>query len=62
MIPAIQRLETEKLIDTPKNKITKHSFTFDELKGKFGLFIIELSGNGVVSRAIIKKGSLTLIH
>ena len=27
-----------------------------------GLFIIELQGNGVVSRAVVKKGSLTFIH
>lgn len=62
MVPAIQKTETEMFKDIPKNKITKHSFTFEELKGKVGLFIIELQGNGKVSRAIIKKGSLNLIH
>jgi hypothetical protein len=46
----------------PKNKIKETTFTFDELKGKVGLFIIEMSGNGKQSRAVIKKGSLSLIH
>jgi len=35
---------------------------FDELKGKVGLFIIEFLGNGQMSRAVIKKGSLSLVH
>ena len=48
--------------DIPKNKVTQQTFTFDELKGKVGLFIIEMEGNGKMSRAIIKKGSLSLIH
>ena len=62
MVPAIQKTETEMFVGIPKNKITKQSFTFEELKGKVGLYIIELQGNGKVSRAIIKKGSLNLIH
>lgn len=45
-----------------KNKIITHEFAFDELAGKIGVFIIEFQGNGKLSRAIIKKGSLTLIH
>jgi hypothetical protein len=29
---------------------------------KVGLFIVEFIGNGMSSRAVIKKGSLSLIH
>ena len=32
------------------------------MKDKVGLFIVEMQGNGKMSRAVIKKGSLTLIH
>ena len=46
----------------PKNKIQTQEFKFDELKGKVGLFIIEFQGNGKMSRVIVKKGSLSLIH
>lgn len=38
------------------------NFEFEELKDKIGLFIIEFSGNGYMSRAVIKKGSLSLVH
>ena len=38
------------------------SFTFPELNNKVGLYIVELIGNGTSARAIIKKGSLSLIH
>ena len=31
-------------------------------KDKRGLYVIEFLGNGISSRAIIKKGALTLIH
>ena len=34
----------------------------DELKDKKGLFVIELLGNGHLSRAIIKKGSLSVVY
>ena len=40
----------------------KEKFEFPELKDKVGLFIIEFVGNGKSARAIIKKGSLSLIH
>ena len=62
MVPWIQKTEKEIFNDIPKNKINTHEFKFDELKGKVGLFIIEFEGNGKMSRAIIKKGQLTLIH
>jgi hypothetical protein len=40
----------------------KEKFDFPELKGKVGLFIIEFVGNGRSARAVVKKGSLSLIH
>ena len=60
MVPTIQREQSFK--DVAKNKISDVEITFDELKGKIGLFIVEIQGNGKMSRAVIKKGSLTLIH
>ena len=48
--------------NVPKTQIQDKTYTFEELKGKVGLFIIEMQGNGMSSRAVIKKGSLTLIH
>lgn len=48
--------------EIPPNKKHIESFTFPELVGKVGLFILELIGNGMSARAIIKKGSLSLIH
>ena len=34
----------------------------DMIQQKPGLYIVELIGNGMSCRAVIKKGSLTLIH
>jgi len=62
MVPSIQRREKEIFKDIPKNKIQTHEFAFEELKDKVGLFIIECEGNGKTSRAVIKKGSLHLVH
>jgi len=62
MVPSIQRTEKDMFKNVPKNKILSKEFVFEELKGKIGLFIIEIQGNGKMSRAIVKKGSLTLIH
>jgi hypothetical protein len=62
MVPSILRTERESLKDISKNKIITQEYRFDELKDKVGLFIIELQGNGKMSRAIIKKGSLSLVH
>ena len=62
MVPSIQRVEKQMFKNIGKNKIIDASFSFPELKGKVGLFIIEIQGNGKMSRAVIKKGSLTLIH
>jgi len=46
----------------PPNKKLVEKFVIDELDGRVGLFIVELIGNGMSARAIIKKGSLSLIH
>lgn len=46
----------------PANILFTDKFTFDDIKGKIGLFIIEMIGNGMSARAIIKKGSLSLVH
>jgi hypothetical protein len=48
--------------DRPANKKYTETFTFPELDGKIGLFIVEFIGNGLSARAVIKKGSLSLIH
>lgn len=40
----------------------REKFSFDKLKDRVGLFIVELMGNGVSARAVIKKGSLSLVH
>jgi hypothetical protein len=37
-------------------------YDFAELSGKVGLFIVEFVGNGKSARAVVKKGSLSLIH
>ena len=38
------------------------TFVFEELAGSVGLFIFEFVGNGRSARAVVKKGSLSLIH
>jgi hypothetical protein len=48
--------------DRPSNKKYIESFKFPELTGKVGLFIVEFIGNGLSARAVIKKGSLSMIH
>ena len=48
--------------DYPSNYKKKEVFEFPELNNKVGLFIIELVGNGRSARAVVKKGSLSLIH
>ncbi len=47
---------------TPSNKKFVSEYTFSELNGKVGLFIVEFIGNGMSARAVIKKGQLSLIH
>jgi hypothetical protein len=46
----------------PPNFKKKETFKFEELKDRVGLFIIEFLGNGCSARAVVKKGSLSLIH
>ena len=46
----------------PANCKRKEKFVFDELVGRVGLFIFEFVGNGRSARAVVKKGSLSLIH
>ena len=46
----------------PSNKKFVETFKFPELNDKVGLFIVEFIGNGMSSRAVIKKGSLSMIH
>jgi hypothetical protein len=46
----------------PPNKKVIEKFDFPELNGKIGLFIVEFIGNGMSARAVIKKGSLSIIH
>ena len=60
--PSFSISETDLFKNVPKNKIITHEFTFEELKGKIGIFIIEIQGGNKVCRAVIKKGSLTMIH
>ena len=60
MIPSINK--RKRYDEVAKNKIVDEQFVIDELKGKVGLFIVQLEGIGKMSRAIIKKGSLTFIH
>ena len=48
--------------NVPANCKRKEKFDFPELKGRVGLFIIEFVGNGRSARAVVKKGSLSLIH
>ena len=46
----------------PPNMKLKRKFEFPDLNNKVGLFIIDFQGNGRSARAVIKKGSLSLIH
>jgi hypothetical protein len=55
MVPAISKSFK---YSQARNKIHDEIFEFEELKGKVGLFIIEFMGNGLMSRAVVKKGML----
>lgn len=61
-MPKFQKREIDRFKGVPPNRIQTLDFVLDELKGKKGLFVVELLGNGHLSRAIIKKGSLSLIY
>ena len=47
--------------ELPQKEFTK-KFSFEGLKDKGGLYVIEFIGNGRSSRAVIKKGTLSIIH
>ena len=46
----------------PNNVKVIKKFEFPELNNRVGLFIVDFQGNGRSARAVIKKGSLSLIH
>lgn len=50
------------IYDNSSNIRHREEFRFPQLNNKIGLFIVELIGNGVSARAVIKKGSLSLVH
>ena len=57
------KTENEKVFEfdeLPQKKF-RSVFDFPELDNKVGLFIIEFISNGYSSRAVIKKGSLSLL-
>jgi hypothetical protein len=56
MMPSFSK--TEKVT----KKLQNFTLHLPELKDKIGLFIVEIHGNGRVSRAVIKKGQLSLIQ
>lgn len=56
--PFVERKEEFK--EVPQKKF-RHMFEIPEIDKKPGLFIVDLISNGYSSRAVIKKGSLTLI-
>ena len=58
----IASIEKSQDFKVPPNRKITESFTFPELTGKLGLFIVEFIGNGMSARAVIKKGSLSMIH
>ena len=43
--PSFSIFEKDLFKDVSKNKIITHEFKFQELKGKVGVFIIEIQGN-----------------
>lgn len=48
--------------DYGPNMRHREEFKLPQLTNKIGLFIVEMIGNGVSARAVIKKGSLSLVH
>ena len=43
------------------SKRTRRSITLDKIPKRRGVYLIEIMGNGISSRAIIKKGALSLV-
>ena len=54
----------ERILDYkhPAHKKFIEHYKFPELTGRVGLYIVEFIGNGMSARAVVKKGSLSLIH
>lgn len=43
--------------------VKRHEFTFEKLTQAIrGVFVVEFLGNGISSRAVIRKGGLTYIE
>jgi len=61
LIASTERV-VEDFKDRPANKKYQETFNFPELANRVGLFIVEFIGNGLSARAVIKKGSLSMIH
>jgi hypothetical protein len=59
LVPAFE--DTLEFSEPPQKKF-RHVFEFPQLDDKVGVFIIEFISNGYSSRAIINKGSLSLIY
>jgi hypothetical protein len=53
--------ETHEFKQATQKKI-QHTFEFAQLDNRSGLFVIEFLGNGYSSRAVIKKGGLSIVH
>jgi hypothetical protein len=53
--------ETYSFAEKPQ-KLIRRTFDFEKIPNKRGIYIIEFIGNGYSSRAIIKKGGLSLVH
>ena len=54
--------EEELTFKHPPQLRHRHDFNFTDLDNRVGMFVIEFIGNGYSSRALIKKGSLGLVH
>ena len=52
---------TEEFKESPQKKF-RHMFEIPEIHQKAGLFVIDFISNGTSSRAVIKKGSLSLVY
>lgn len=48
--------------DKPSNLRHTETFKFPQFNGQRGLFVIELIGNGLSTRAVVQKGSLSVIY
>ena len=59
LIASVERTQDYK--QSPKIRY-KEQLKFPELKGKMGLYVIELIGNGKSSRAVLKIGTLSVIN